>query len=90
MNPANAFTERLFVAAGITAGMRVLDLGCGRGDVALLAAALVGPRGAVVGVDRDAAAIGEARERARAQGATTVTFVAAALDEAALVSPSST
>jgi ubiquinone/menaquinone biosynthesis C-methylase UbiE len=80
MNPANAFTERLFVSAGIRAGMRVLDLGCGRGDVSLLAAQLVGPGGAVVGVDRDGAAIGDARNRARELGTPQVTFVDAALD----------
>jgi ubiquinone/menaquinone biosynthesis C-methylase UbiE len=64
MNPANAFTERLLVTAGLAPGMRVLDLGCGTGDVSLLAAKLVGPAGAVVGVDRDPRAIEEARRRA--------------------------
>lgn len=84
MNPANAFTKRLFVTSGIGAGMRVLDLGCGRGDVALLAAQLVGPSGAVVGVDHDAAAVADARERARERGMTMVTFVDAALDDVEL------
>ena len=46
-------TERVFRKAGITAGMRVLDIGCGAGDVSFLAAELVGPTGSVVGVDRD-------------------------------------
>ena len=46
-------TRRLFVDAGIGPGMRVLDLGCGVGDVSLLLADLVGPTGEVVGVDRD-------------------------------------
>lgn len=50
-------TERLFRAAGIGPGLRVLDLGCGVGDVAMLAARLVGPSGEVVGVVRDARAI---------------------------------
>src|SRR5262249_12432703 len=43
------------------AGKRVLDLGCGWGRVAL---ALAPEAGAVVGLDRDHAAIGEARKRA--------------------------
>ena len=43
--------ERLFREAGIGQGMRVLDLGCGMGDVAMLAARLVGPSGRVVAVD---------------------------------------
>ena len=42
-------TRQFFATAGITAGMKVLDVGSGAGDVALLLADLVGPRGAVVG-----------------------------------------
>jgi SAM-dependent methyltransferase len=80
MNPANAFTERLFLSAGIGPGMRVLDLGCGRGDVSLLAGQLVGASGAVVGVDREGAAIREARSRASELGANHVTFSDAALE----------
>ena len=45
-------TERLLRNAGIDAGMRVLDLGCGAGDVSMLAAELVGPQGSIVGIDR--------------------------------------
>ncbi|MGA8151341.1 MAG: methyltransferase domain-containing protein [Terriglobales bacterium] len=41
------FTRQLFQEAGITSGMRVLDVGCGLGDVTFLAAELVGPNGAV-------------------------------------------
>jgi ubiquinone/menaquinone biosynthesis C-methylase UbiE len=37
--------------------MRVPDVGCGTGDVSCLAARLVGPTGAVLGVDRSAAAV---------------------------------
>jgi len=48
-----AATERVFKAARIGPGMRVLDVGCGAGDVAILAGNLVGPRGSVVAVDRD-------------------------------------
>jgi cyclopropane fatty-acyl-phospholipid synthase-like methyltransferase len=44
-------TRLLFEDAGITTGMKVLDIGSGPGDVALLAAELVGPSGRVVGVD---------------------------------------
>ena len=39
-------------APASTAGDQVIDLGCGGGDVALIAADVVGPAGAVVGVDR--------------------------------------
>lgn len=68
-------TRRLLVDAGIGAGMRVLDVGCGTGDVALLAGDLVGARGEVVGVDRDAAPLAAARERARERRPANVGFV---------------
>ena len=67
-------TDRLLVDAGIAAGMRVLDVGCGRGDVSLLVARLVGTQGAVLGVDRDARALEMARARVREAGVGNVTF----------------
>ena len=69
-----AHTTVLFRRAGISAGHRVLDLGCGSGDVSFIAAELVGPSGHVVGVDRSPAAIEMARERARRLGHLNVTF----------------
>ncbi|HEY8727995.1 MAG TPA: hypothetical protein VIL94_00320, partial [Acidothermaceae bacterium] len=38
-------TRRIFTAAGVGAGMRVLDVGSGAGDVALLVADVVGTGG---------------------------------------------
>jgi SAM-dependent methyltransferase len=67
-------TRQLLVDAGISAGMRVLDVGTGRGDVAFLAAELVGDDGLVVGVDRAPEAIGLARERAEARLVRNVAF----------------
>jgi ubiquinone/menaquinone biosynthesis C-methylase UbiE len=67
-------TRRLFEAAGIGAGMRVLDVGSGAGDVALLLADLVGPRGCVVGVDLNEAILETARSRVRAAGWRNVSF----------------
>src|ERR1700722_15628995 len=69
------YTERLFRDAGIGQGQRVLDVGSGVGDVALLAASLVGETGHVVGVDRDAITLAKARSRADAARATNVRFV---------------
>ena len=68
-------TERLFRDARITAGMRVLDVGSGVGDVAFLAARLVGPRGSVIGVDLDGSALQTARARAATLGLRNLTFV---------------
>src|SRR5215212_7132208 len=47
------FTRRLFERAGLGPGMIVLDVGTGAGDVALIAAEMVGAWGAVVGVDHN-------------------------------------
>ena len=67
-------TERLLRGAGVCPGMRVLDVGCGAGDVSMLAADLVGPSGAVVGVDGCREVLAVARERARAAGYRQVRF----------------
>jgi ubiquinone/menaquinone biosynthesis C-methylase UbiE len=72
-------TERLFRMAGIEPGMSVLDVGCGVGDVSLLAAAIVGPTGSVLSVDRATDSIETARERARSAGLEDVAFEAAEL-----------
>jgi SAM-dependent methyltransferase len=68
-------TERLFRKAGIAAGMKVLDVGSGVGDVAFLAAELVGPDGKVVGVDLDGAALEKARKRAAHLQLSNVEFI---------------
>jgi ubiquinone/menaquinone biosynthesis C-methylase UbiE len=57
------FTERLMRAAGAKPGASVLDLGTGAGDVALLAAEIVGSTGRVVTIDRDAANLERAGAR---------------------------
>lgn len=61
-------TERLLRSAGIRPGMRALDLGSGAGDVAMLAAELVGPSGWVVGIDRNSRVLSIAMERANRAG----------------------
>jgi SAM-dependent methyltransferase len=61
-------TRQFLIAAGVTRGMKVLDLGSGAGDVALLLADLVGPEGRVVGVDANPAILETARTRVRAAG----------------------
>jgi ubiquinone/menaquinone biosynthesis C-methylase UbiE len=67
-------TRLLLQAAGLTAGMRVLDLGTGLGHVARLAAELVGPTGSVVGIDQSADVLAVARERTQQAGMAQVTF----------------
>lgn len=67
-------TERAFLAAGLGPGARVLDLGSGAGDVAMVAARLVGPHGEVVGIERDAEAVASASTRVREAGIRNVRF----------------
>jgi ubiquinone/menaquinone biosynthesis C-methylase UbiE len=75
------FLARAFRAAGIAPGMRVLDLGCGVGDVAMLAADLVGPDGSVVGIDRDAASVAWASKRVAEAGYKNIRFQVAEFHE---------
>jgi ubiquinone/menaquinone biosynthesis C-methylase UbiE len=74
-------TERLFREAGIGPGQRVLDLGSGVGDVAMLAAKLVGPSGEVVGIERDASSIARAKARVAAAGLRNVSFTQADVNQ---------
>src|SRR5215472_15890655 len=67
-------TERFFPQAGIGPGQRVLDLGAGVGDVAMLAARLVGPSGTVVRVERDSRSIARAKTRVADAGFNHVSF----------------
>jgi 2-polyprenyl-3-methyl-5-hydroxy-6-metoxy-1,4-benzoquinol methylase len=80
-------TEEVFVRAGIGAGMRVLDVGCGAGDVSFLLARMVGPSGAVVGVDRSEEAVTMATARARAMGLSQVSFSQGEIEDISLDQP---
>src|SRR5262250_2084546 len=77
----NPLTDSFLRHAGISAGMRVLDLGCGIGEVSLIAARLVGPHGRVHGIDLDPAALEIARSRIHSAGYDRVTFEAVGLEE---------
>jgi len=69
------FTRQLLKQAGIRPGMRILDVGCGAGDVTFLAADLVGPTGKVVGTDHATAAVEWARARNQGRQAKNVEFL---------------
>lgn len=68
------FTRHFFEEAGVAAGMRVLDVGCGAGDVSLLARELVGAAGEVVGFDLVEEGVAAARSRVAALGFRNVSF----------------
>jgi ubiquinone/menaquinone biosynthesis C-methylase UbiE len=83
----NDYTEHALRLAGLRPGMRVLDVGCGPGDVSFAAARLVGPTGTVLGVDAAPEMIELARARAAEQGLTTAHFTQAGIDAIALDEP---
>jgi ubiquinone/menaquinone biosynthesis C-methylase UbiE len=83
----NALTDRFLRQAGVSAGMRVLDLGCGIGDVSLIAARIVGPRGSVTGLDPDSAVLETAQARAKEERLFQVQFEQAAFEEYTAESP---
>lgn len=74
-------TRRALVDAGIGRGMRVLDVGCGTGDVSVLAAGLVGGEGEVLGIDRGEAGIAAARAKAEQHGLDRLTFEQHEIDD---------
>jgi ubiquinone/menaquinone biosynthesis C-methylase UbiE len=80
----NPFTRRLLEEAGLSEGMRVLDVGSGAGDVALIAAELVGEEGSVLGVDRNPGALAVARRRASEAGLANAAFLEGDLGAAEL------
>jgi ubiquinone/menaquinone biosynthesis C-methylase UbiE len=74
-------TEQALRVAGLEPGMRVLDIGCGPGDVSLIAARLVGPTGRVIGIDASPDIVALARQRAAEDSVTTVSFEHSAVDD---------
>jgi 2-polyprenyl-3-methyl-5-hydroxy-6-metoxy-1,4-benzoquinol methylase len=80
-------TDEVLGRAGIGPGMRVLDVGCGAGDVSFLAARRVGPTGTVLGVDRAPEAVEVAERRAREAGLTNVSFAVHDLSDVTLTGP---
>lgn len=58
------FTEALFARAALGAGARVLDIGCGAGETALIAARQVGSGGHVTAADLSEPLLAVGRERA--------------------------
>lgn len=71
MRPA---TLGLFERIGIQPGMKVLDMGCGGGDVTFELARIVGPEGCVIGMDMDEKKLELARGEAAEQQQFNVTF----------------
>ncbi len=74
-------TQRLLEDAGIQPGMKILDVGSGAGDVAMLAARLVGPTGSVIGIDQNPEVLKTAKQRASESDIENVEFIEGDLRE---------
>ena len=74
-------TRRLIRECNIQPGMRVLEIGCGAGDVSMLLAEAVGPSGLVIAIDRESRAIETTRSRAGAAGHRNIEAVVATDDD---------
>jgi ubiquinone/menaquinone biosynthesis C-methylase UbiE len=68
------FTREFFREGGVAPGMRVLEIGSGAGDTALLVADIVGSAGEVIGIDRSPLAVSAAQDRVSALGRRNITF----------------
>jgi SAM-dependent methyltransferase len=68
------FQSVVIDGAALTPGERVLDVGCGGGDVAMAAADAVGPTGTVLGIDLSPDELDVARVRAAQRGLDNVDF----------------
>jgi len=80
-------TRRLIGECNIQSGMRVLDIGCGAGDVSMLLAEAVGPSGLVVAIDREARAVETTRSRAETAGYRNIEAVVATDDDISVARP---
>lgn len=77
---AQPLTDELLSDAAITPGMRVLALGRGICDLALLVAERVGRHGRVIAAHEDPHVVAQARQRAAEEGFDGVSFRTTALD----------
>lgn len=68
-------SEALLLEAGLQPGMRVVEIGCGSGNMTCWLAERVGPTGRVTGVDASAESLEQARKQAQARGLENVHFV---------------
>ncbi|MCZ6859888.1 MAG: class I SAM-dependent methyltransferase [Alphaproteobacteria bacterium] len=78
---SDSFNNPLIAAAGITEGMKILDLASGAGEPALSVARLVGPTGHVTASDLSPAMLAIAEARAKESGLANMEFKISEIDE---------
>jgi ubiquinone/menaquinone biosynthesis C-methylase UbiE len=67
-------TDSWLQTAGLREGMRVVEIGCGSGNITRRLARAVGPTGEVVGIDLNASQVEQAERLVRASGLSNVSF----------------
>ncbi|MGH2614784.1 MAG: class I SAM-dependent methyltransferase [Thermomicrobiales bacterium] len=75
-----ALRDRTIELARIAPGERVLDVGCGTGEITMRAKTRTGPAGSVAGIDPSPEMIAEARRKA-SQGGLAIDYRVAAVEE---------
>ena len=75
MQTLSDITRQLLQRAHIQPAMRVLDIGCGSGEVTRAIASLVGPLGSVVGVDGSASALVAAKAATKVTAHSNIAYV---------------
>jgi len=71
----NPLSQYFLLQNGLKAGMTVLEVGCGAGDMACWLAKTVGPEGKVVAIDSSSEQIALCKEKAKAQGYNNIQFL---------------
>src|SRR5262245_48145325 len=67
-------TEALLHRVGLREGQRVVEIGCGSGNIACWVAERVGPSGTVVAIDNSPGQIEVARKQAQVRGLGNIEF----------------
>ena len=67
-------TEAKLLELGLKPGLRVVEIGCGSGNMTCWCAQQVGPTGHVTGIDASADSLEQARQQAASRGLTNVAF----------------
>ncbi|HXF47153.1 MAG TPA: class I SAM-dependent methyltransferase [Burkholderiaceae bacterium] len=80
----SARLQAVLDALPLVPGLRVLEVGCGPGVLARAMATRVAPGGSVLGIDRSARAIAQARAGSAAELAGTLSFRQVAVEDFAL------
>ncbi len=68
-------TRKLIERGEIKSGMKILDLGCGEGNVTFLLSNYVGSEGIVVGIDSNENAIDNAKKKSKELGLSNLYFI---------------